>query len=120
MPRTVMRDVGDRLRATLILGLVTVCALAVALVPDWESDLGAQTYEEFISIGAEALRDAEAERKVLTNRLDESRKETHARKWGGIRDFRAEHDPAESFRSRQRFRLRDAGSLLWSRSSALR
>ena len=34
MPRTVMRDVGDRLRAALILGLVTVCALAVALVPD--------------------------------------------------------------------------------------
>jgi len=87
MPRTVMRDVGDRLRAVLILGLVTVCALAVALVPDWESDLGAQTYEEFTSIGAEALRDAEAERKVLTNRLDESRKETHARKWGVFATF---------------------------------
>ena len=76
------RGGSDWVRSPLLAGLAIACIVAIALVPDWEGELHAQGYEEFSSIAAEALRDAELERRDVTNRLEESRGETTARKWG--------------------------------------
>ena len=76
------RPVDTGWRAVLLAGLATACALAVTLVPDWEHELSAQTYEEFGSVESEAQRDAEAERKVVENRLREAQAEPPTKKWG--------------------------------------
>lgn len=73
---------SDRLRATLLTALAIVSGLAIVLAPDWERQLRAQNYAVFSSIGDEARKDAEAERRDVNNRLDATRGETRARKWG--------------------------------------
>ena len=71
------------LRAFLF-ALAIACTLTITIVPDWERDLHAENYQEFSTISSEALKDAEAERRDVTNRLEQTRQEPRKRPWGAF------------------------------------
>src|SRR5262245_9437434 len=73
------RDAGEWVRAGLLTGLAVACGVAMVLAPDWQGELHAQGYAEFSSLAQEALADAEAERRTITNRLEQSRGEMGTR-----------------------------------------
>jgi outer membrane autotransporter protein len=67
----------------ILLALLALAGIvAVLLAPGWEADLLAQNYDEFSTISSEVLRDAEFERRDISNRIDAARNEGPTRKWG--------------------------------------
>jgi outer membrane autotransporter protein len=64
--------------------LAVAGGIAVTLAPDWERQLHAQNYEVISSIGEEARKDAEAERRDVANRLEQMRREPRTRRWGAF------------------------------------
>ncbi len=67
-----------------MVGLAVACGMAITLAPHWERELYAQSYLQdfFNTIGGEALQDADDERSVVGNHLDQSRREAVVRRWG--------------------------------------
>src|SRR5262245_36706430 len=65
-----------------VIGTALAATIAVVVAPRWEAFVHAQSYGEFGSIADEARRDADAERRVVTNRLEAARTEDNVRRWG--------------------------------------